>query len=231
MSTLSSPTRSQPHGIMVPRIVGARECSARLVAAHGHAAHHAAIAGVIGPSGGRALRRAGTLTRSARNVAFGSRAVKLSVSICSPNCPRYRTSWGALVVPEPPEAALWVLRRSARGARKAAGEGGDQCALTPCRGRNGAEQLTPLGALEHRRPAGLHHVRSVRAHPMPVSWARRGRSQASRKGDRYRLMRSEGRFAESARSLEQSMPAPGMSRACPGRWQATARAPFCQTRQ
>lgn len=79
-----------------------------------------------------------------------------------------------------------------------------ECALTPCRGRNGAEQLTPLGALEHRRPAGLHHVLSARAHPMPVSWARRGRSQASRRGDRYRLMRSEGRFAESARSWSRA---------------------------
>src|SRR5712671_6407869 len=57
--------------LIVPRIVGAGEYLARLVAAHGQAAHHAAIAGVIGLSGGQALRRAGTLTRSSRQVGFG----------------------------------------------------------------------------------------------------------------------------------------------------------------
>jgi hypothetical protein len=51
--------------LIVPRIVGAGEYSARLVAAHGEAAHHAAIAKVIGPSGGRVLRQAATLTRLA----------------------------------------------------------------------------------------------------------------------------------------------------------------------
>jgi hypothetical protein len=74
MSTLYSPPGSLPCGLIVPRIVGAREYSARLVAAHGRAARHPAIAGVIRPSGGRALRRAGTITRSARNVGLGSRA-------------------------------------------------------------------------------------------------------------------------------------------------------------
>ena len=71
MSALSSPRRSLRPELIVPRIVGAGEYSARLVAAHGQAAHHAAIAGVIGPSGGQALRRAGTLTRSSRQVGFG----------------------------------------------------------------------------------------------------------------------------------------------------------------
>jgi hypothetical protein len=185
------------------------------------------LLGLISSRALRAFAAAGGPVRCRLRVTSGKTLCEYMFSelpqipdiVGSAGCPR--TACGRIV----------VLRRSARGARKPAGEGGDQCALTPCRGRNGAEQLTPLGALEHRRPAGLHHVLSVRAHPMPVSWARRGRSQASRRGDRYRLMRSEGRFAEKRPVLEQSMPAPGMSRACPGRWQATAVAPFCQTRQ
>ncbi len=72
MSALSSPRRSLPPELIVPRIVSAREYSARLVAARGHAAHHVAVAGGDRPSGERALRRAGTLTRSSRNVGWGS---------------------------------------------------------------------------------------------------------------------------------------------------------------
>jgi hypothetical protein len=43
---------------------------------------------------------------SPTEVSLGSRAVKLSVSICPPNYLRYRTSRGAPVVPGLPEAAL-----------------------------------------------------------------------------------------------------------------------------
>jgi hypothetical protein len=48
MSTLASPTRSPPRPFTLAQTDAARECLARLVATHGHAAHHVAIAGVIG---------------------------------------------------------------------------------------------------------------------------------------------------------------------------------------
>src|SRR5215469_17341700 len=48
------------------RIVGMREYSTWLISAHSRAAHHAAIARVTGPSGGRAPRRAAKLTRPSR---------------------------------------------------------------------------------------------------------------------------------------------------------------------
>jgi hypothetical protein len=58
--------RPPGHGRLRPGLARRRP-SGRL-----HASHHAAIVGVSGPSGGRALRLAGALTRSSLNVAFGS---------------------------------------------------------------------------------------------------------------------------------------------------------------
>jgi hypothetical protein len=58
--------RPPGHGRLRPGLARRRP-SGRL-----HASHHAAIVEVSGPSGGRALRLAGALTRSSLNVAFGS---------------------------------------------------------------------------------------------------------------------------------------------------------------
>jgi hypothetical protein len=72
--------------LIVPRIVGAGEYSARLVSPRSRDAP-VAIAGGGRPSSGERYGKAGRWP-GRRLVAFGSRAVKLSVSICSPNCPR-----------------------------------------------------------------------------------------------------------------------------------------------
>jgi len=62
MSTLCSPATTAARANRSPN-VGGREYSSQLV---GHAANHAAKAGVIGLLLGRALRQAGTLARSSR---------------------------------------------------------------------------------------------------------------------------------------------------------------------
>jgi hypothetical protein len=83
------------------------------------------------------------------DVSSGSRAVKLSMSIYYPSCPRYRTSSGR-------------CRRTGRQRSLALRWGNDRSRLAPCRGRNGAKRLTPLDAPTHQRPTGLHDV--------PQSW-------------------------------------------------------------
>jgi hypothetical protein len=71
MSTALLPAAVAAARAIVPRIVGAREHSARLVAARSRAAS-CTDRRTDRPSGGRARRRAGTLTRSSRNVGCGS---------------------------------------------------------------------------------------------------------------------------------------------------------------
>jgi len=100
----------------------------------------------------------------------------------------------------------------------------------------GAEHPTPLGALKHRRPAGLHLVLSVRAHPTPflrTTWpvTSQPNSRSSpfaatdtgSSGARVGLLKASGPGAERAGTE--------ISRAAQVGGQATTRAPFCQTHQ
>jgi hypothetical protein len=126
-------------------------------------------------------------------------------------------------------------RRTGRQRSLALRWGNDQSELAPSwpesrRAACTARRLDPPASDQSPRRA------SVLAHPMPVlrhdmaGHKRAEQPLVPKRDDRYLLIRGETRLAEGAR-FRDKRGGIGMSRPFLGECQATARAPFCQTRQ